>query len=99
MQNESHAMRLARQAATAIHELEAHLAAEESNKPARPERPLAEGEGFVRLKDFLKELGVSYSSYRLLRAEGKMPQEMRLSKRTIIFSRAEIDRWREEYER
>lgn len=52
------------------------------------------GEGFVRLRDFLKRVGMSYSTYRVLRQQGKTPKEMRLSKRTIVISEAAIKEWR-----
>jgi predicted DNA-binding transcriptional regulator AlpA len=42
----------------------------------------------------MREMGLSYTAYRHLRLQGKMPQEIRLSKRTIRFSKAEIAKWR-----
>jgi predicted DNA-binding transcriptional regulator AlpA len=48
----------------------------------------------VTLQEFLAELGISYSTYRCLRTEGKMPPEIRLSKRLIKFSREDIEAWR-----
>ena len=48
---------------------------------------------FLTQKEFLALLGISYSTYRHLRAEGKMPPEIRLTARTIKISRADVEAW------
>jgi predicted DNA-binding transcriptional regulator AlpA len=50
-------------------------------------------EEFVRIRDFLRRTGMSYSTYRNLREKGKTPKEMRLTQRTILISEAAIKEW------
>lgn len=49
---------------------------------------------YLTLPEFLKEAQISYSTYRTLRAKGKTPKELRLSRRTIRISRAAMTEWR-----
>ena len=64
-------------------------ASPQDSPPAQPAQS-----DFLTLQDFLKEVGLSYSTYRSLRAQGRTPKEIRLSKRTIRISRAAIAEWR-----
>ena len=47
----------------------------------------------MTLQEFLLLLKLSYSAYRKLRSEGKMPPEIKLSRRTIRFSRRAVNEW------
>lgn len=51
-------------------------------------------EGFVTVNEFMRSMGLSHSSYRRLRREGRTPPEFRLSANTARISRAEIEKWR-----
>lgn len=49
---------------------------------------------FWKLRAWLKSMNLSYTTYRRLRAQGKMPTEIRLSQRTILISKQAIAEWR-----
>jgi len=67
-----------------------------SIKPSRRKPPTApkEERDWLSISEFLAELDISYSTYRKLRAQGKMPQETALSRRTIRISKAAIKAWK-----
>jgi hypothetical protein len=48
---------------------------------------------FYTLKEFLKQIGMSYTAYRNNRAKGLMPPEVRVSKRTILIRKEAVDAW------
>jgi hypothetical protein len=48
---------------------------------------------FYTLKEFLREIGMSYTAYRNNRAKGLMPPEVRVSKRTILLRREAVQEW------
>jgi predicted DNA-binding transcriptional regulator AlpA len=52
------------------------------------------GPKFITRGQFLSEMGISMRTYRKYRAAGKMPPEVRLSQRTVLFSTEEVDRWK-----
>lgn len=69
-----------------------------SPQPPQPAHQPPQPRGFLTLQEFLQEAGISYSTYRTLRAQGRMPAEIRLSRRTIRISRDAIKAWRHDTE-
>lgn len=57
-----------------------------------PQEGLSEKE-FLSIKEFTELVGMAYSTYRKLRAEGKAPREIRLSRRTIRIRTEDVDAW------
>jgi predicted DNA-binding transcriptional regulator AlpA len=95
MYAESQTLRRARQLEKMAQELVARLEEEDERDRAKRGPSLSESEGFITLRQFLRELGLSHTAYQNMRRAGKMPPEIRLSKRTIRFSKAEIAKWRD----
>jgi hypothetical protein len=94
MQTDMQSLKLAIDVVKATQEFAAHIIEEERRRAAAQGAGPTGREEFVTLKEFLKEMHLSYASYRKLRAAGKTPPELRPSKNAIRISRAEISRWR-----
>jgi predicted DNA-binding transcriptional regulator AlpA len=62
---------------------------------AQPEKQdqLEESKETVSLREFLSQLGISYSTYRILRKAGKTPPEVRLGKKIILLRKKAITEW------
>lgn len=69
--------------------------AEDGSSPEERPPNTRAGGAFLNIKELLNELGINYLSYRHLRAEGKMPPEIRFSKRLFRISRTDVDAWRQ----
>jgi predicted DNA-binding transcriptional regulator AlpA len=87
---------LERRLIKAARELAAYLETEERerSRDCTGASASSSSDGFLSLQEFLREIRLSGTAYRNLRAQGKMPPEIRLSARTIRFSKAEIEKWR-----
>lgn len=48
---------------------------------------------FIRIREAIKKTGLSKSSIYDLMAQGRFPQTVRLSSRSVAFVEAEIDDW------
>jgi hypothetical protein len=49
---------------------------------------------YTKLGAWLRKVGISYSTYRTMRAEGKAPRELRPTKRTILITKEAEEAWR-----
>ncbi len=80
----------------ALATLERALALDAAPPPSAVEEQGPPDSDFLTLREFLAHLGISYSTYRSLRADGKMPPEIRLTQRLIKFSRLDVEAWQRE---
>jgi hypothetical protein len=48
---------------------------------------------YYTLKQFLKQIGMSYTAYRSNRQKGLMPPEVRVSQRKILIRVEAVDEW------